>query len=171
MPRTAIQNMPIGNEPSVLAALNNAELALVARGRAFTHRFHFFGGSGKPISAYHHFQTNIHCQLCCILSGPFTQEQKTLALKSVQVDPTKVIAGLSWLKANNTLYSDVDIPEAADIELPVLIDLAYLVDSTEKALEISRMRTTCYPRRWIGVVPNQEHHFTEDIPSRQHCRA
>lgn len=170
MPWTAIKSMPIGNEPSVLSALNAAELALVSRGRVFTHRFHIFGGPGKAIRTYHHFQTNMHCELCCILSGPFTQEQKKLAMRSVQVDPTKVIAGLSWLKANNALYADVDIPEPGDIVLPILLDKAYVVDSLEEAIEKTHVRTVCYPRRWNGAVSIQQQYLAEVVPPKNTSR-
>ena len=57
-----------------------------------------------------------------VLCGPFTTTQKALVMKQVEVRPAMVIAAFQWLKHNNYLYKDFDIPREEDIPMPIIYD-------------------------------------------------
>ena len=138
-PRSSIANgLWIGEAPEELQCLNEAEVALVSRGRVKSHIFTFYGGCHKSIKGWHtlydgkveHVASTLR-QLpalgvdnivTCVLCGPFTNQQVAHIKNRVSIDCEKVVAAIKWLKANNPLYADVEIPNAEDIPPPFIID-------------------------------------------------
>ena len=171
MPAKAIKNIPIGSEPPVIAVLNDAELALVSRGRVSGHMFHIFAGAHKTIRTYHQVHVhnvghtiaalsfcqdiNVRPEISCILSGPFTPDQKTIARKSVSIDTGKVIAAFEWLKDNNPLYADVVIPDRSEILDPVIIDTSNEDESHNNNIERTQVTTVIFPE--LGNVEESKH--------------
>ena len=69
-----------------------------------------------------------------VLTGPFTNFQRMVTKERVRVNPDKVITALKWLKANNRLYSNIDINKDA-IPAPQIIDCSEPVDSEDNNVE------------------------------------
>ena len=137
-PKNSIANgYLIGEPPEELTCLNQVELALVSRVRIYCQSWIFYGGCHQQIKGWHTFFKNrtaanvgnveqlklagLKGIILVVLCGPFTTTQKALTLKQTAVNPDKVIAAYTWLKANNYGYADEEIPSADDIPVPHII--------------------------------------------------
>ena len=138
-PKQSIANgYLIGEPPKELTELTEVELALISRVRIYCNSWIFFGGCHQQIKGWHTFFKNrsavnvsnvenlsmsgLKGILLVVLCGPFTTDQKALAMKRMKVRPAKVIAAYKWLKLNNYHYRDEVIPSEADIPIPKLIE-------------------------------------------------
>ena len=57
-----------------------------------------------------------------VLCGPFTTDQKAIAMKRTQVNPKKVIAAFRWLKNNNYFHENEVLPMENDIPVPIVLE-------------------------------------------------
>ena len=138
-PKGSIANgYVIGEPPKELTELTEVELALISRVRIYCNSWIFFGGCHQQIKGWHTFFRNRNTGnvsnienlsmsglkgiILVVLCGPFTTEQKAMAMKRIKVRPEKVITAYEWLKANNYHYRDEVIPSEADIPIPQLIE-------------------------------------------------
>ena len=159
IPKRAIaNNMAIGVAPSCLQDLTEIELALVSQARFRGHMFTYWGGCHRSIKGWHSFYDvnpghtvgvlNEVCKLtekdniCVVLSGPFTVEQKEKVMKKTRVRVEKVMEALEWLKQNNHLYKDVVIPTMGD---PVVVDNTEEVESESSDIEIREEIRVVFP--------------------------
>ena len=157
-------NKCFGYPPEELICLNKTELALVSQARVNRHMMNFTGGAHKCIKGWHNlyyndldWQTKVmnyytKCEMLkrgeitesdmdeyensinVVLTGPFTNFQRMVTKERVRVNPDKVITALKWLKANNRLYSNIDINKDA-ILAPQIIDCSEPVDSEDNNIE------------------------------------
>ena len=65
--------------------------------------------------------------VACILQGPFTSYQLKKVKEHVMIRPELVLKALRWLKQNNILYKDIEIPRPEDLPKPFVIDNSKLV--------------------------------------------
>jgi hypothetical protein len=128
----------IGEAPVELSELSSTELALVSGGRIDCQSHVFFGGCHEQIRGWHTVFRNrvvanvsnltmlrssgLNGKIVVVLCGPFTTTQKALAKKQVQVDPAKVFAAFNWLKRNNHLFQNMELPNIRDIPVPILLE-------------------------------------------------
>jgi hypothetical protein len=128
----------IGEPPEELTCLNEVELALVSKVRIYCQSWIFFGGCHRQVKGWHTFFKNrpssnvgnveslslsgMKGLIMVVLCGPYTSTQKALTLKQIKVDPRKVIAAYTWLKANHFMYEDEPIPALEDIPIPIIIE-------------------------------------------------
>ena len=128
----------VGDAPHVLSNINPVELSLITKTVTQCQSWIFFAGSHQSIKGWHTFfkgkpEANVgnltlmtesgwKGNILVVWCGPFTTEQALVTQAKTSVDPHKVIAGWSWLKANNYRYKDVTIPNVDDIPLPYLLD-------------------------------------------------
>lgn len=114
----------IGVPPKVLKERKRVEMAMLAVNRDMSHVFAYFGGQHKMIRGFHAFFKSdvVHTeaslqsisgiaessQIACILSGPFTSNQKQKALDDIKIDLTKMQEAYSWLWDNNCVYQSLD---------------------------------------------------------------
>lgn len=160
-PKFAIKNYPIGGAPFELTCLNEVELTLVSQGRIDRNIFQLYGGQHQCISMWHQMHYNdtehtlaslevlqeykVPSVLMCTLSGPFTSRQKSIALKRISVDTSKVIRALEWLKANNILYKDLKVPGEDGFPVPVIIDNTEAVSDSVSRIETIFETTIVFP--------------------------
>jgi hypothetical protein len=138
-PKHSIANgYVIGKAPLCLADLSQTELSLISRVRTYTQSWVFFGGCHQHIKGWHTFfknrsndnvgnltmltESGLKGLILVVLCGPFTSTQKALVLQSIHVNPLKVIAAWTWLKANNFRYRNDIIPHVDSIPLPMIIE-------------------------------------------------
>lgn len=100
----------------------------------------------------------IRPDIYCILSGPFTPHQKSVALKSVAIDTGKIIAAFEWLKANNALYADVVVPDSTTIPMPVVIDQSREDESQGNNIETTHVTTVIFPE--LGDIDEAKSAYT-----------
>lgn len=146
-PRTAIANgFFVGTCPNVLSSLNDAERLLISVNRNHSHVFSFFAGQHKSIRGFHtYFETTpmmtrhaiedanqvSPMRVACVLSGPFTSNQKQLVEESMHISPMKMLDAFLWLSDHNDQYSNNDDYEEYVNSTPVIIDDS----STEESLD------------------------------------
>lgn len=97
----------------------------------------------------------------CFLSGSFTSHQKILAKQSVAIDRDKVIRAFYWLKANNSYYKDIVIPETSELPIPIIIDQSKEEPSGNSSIEKKHETTIYFPQaadidRMKGGLANRE---------------
>ena len=128
----------VGEAPPPLKLLSETELALVSGGRIDCQSYVFFAGCHMQIRGWHTIYknrpaanaTNLQQLVGCglkgtivvVLCGPFTTTQRALVMQQMQVRPPLVIAAFQWLKDNNYLYKDYEVPGEDDIPLPIIYD-------------------------------------------------
>ena len=139
MPRFAIANGAVfGEAPTELTCLNDCELTLVSRARSNKHVFAFYGGSHKCMRGWHNLYENdveginqtvnqIHNYtgdglVMCVLLGPFTPLQKRFVKNAMMVRPDLVMRALRWLKENNVLYHNIELPREDELPTTVIVD-------------------------------------------------
>ena len=158
-PRGAIaNNMAIGRAPSCLTDLNEMELALLSQARFRGHMFCHWGGCHRSIKGWHSFcdvnpghsvgvmqevkKLTQKDNICVMLSGPFTSEQKDRVLKKTRVRIDKVQTAFDWLKANNHLHKDVEAPE---METPIVVDCTEEAQSESSDTETREEMRVVFP--------------------------
>ena len=128
----------VGEAPPQLKILSETELTLVSGGRIDCQSYVFFAGCHMQIRGWHTIYknrpaanaTNLQQLVGCglkgtivvVLCGPFTTTQRALVMQQMQVRPALVIAAFHWLKHNNYLYKDFEVPGEDDILLPIIHD-------------------------------------------------
>ena len=159
LPRFAVCNgMTIGETPDCLECLNDVELALVSQARFRGHLFSYWGGCHKAIKGWHSFydvdaghttavvgavsQLTKCNNIAVVLCGPFTDKQREQVKKNTEVDVNKVKTAFEWLKQNNKLYKDVEMPE---IGQPKVIDTSSSVSSSNTDIESKEEITVVFP--------------------------
>lgn len=136
-PRAIVMGYMVGEAPELLKSLNEVELALLSTVRTTCQTWIFFGGAHRQIQGWHTFYENSpgsiigHVQnlasagvaghLLFVLCGPFTSDQKALLRKQTFVNVEKLIEAFTWLKCNNFIYADIEIPEIDQIPQPQII--------------------------------------------------
>ena len=154
-------NFAFGDPPHVLACLNDVELSLVARNRISGHIFTFHGGAHTSMIGMHSiYDVNIaHLQhsleymetlefpriIACVLSGPFTRNQKQYVIKKMMVDRDKVKAALLWLRAHNEYYSSMSDEEINAFPDPILIDRTSQCESENNNVEMAESFEFVFP--------------------------
>ena len=109
---------------------------MLSQNRNQSHVFAYFGGQHKMIRGFHaffksdldHTETSLQrintitsgAQIACILSGPFTSNQKTRALNDIKIDLNKMQEAFTWLRRNNCSYSSLD--SQRHFPSPIVID-------------------------------------------------
>ena len=101
-----------------------------------------------------------------VLTGPFTKRQHTITKDRVRVNPDKVITALKWLKANNRLYSDIDINKDA-IPAPQIIDCSEEVESEDNNIEKEIHLMAVFPDPTLGNQINGSHSTNKDMKDHQ----
>ena len=160
LPKYSIMNIPIGEEPPELACLTDVELALISKGKLNGHIFHMFAGCHKSIQTWHQLHVNnightvgamnaiesvgVENEIYCILAGPFTTNQRALALRSSKIDTHKVIRAFAWLKANNVHYYDIDVPDLESMPIPIVVDHSHIEESSGDSNIEERHETTVF---------------------------
>jgi soluble cytochrome b562 len=161
-PLFCIKNYPFGEAPTELTRLNEVERAMVSQGRIDRHIFQLYAGQHKCVSLWHQMHFNdcehtlgsierieeykIPSIMVCTLSGPFTSDQRALALKRVSIDIQKVKIALHWLISNNVLYKNLKVPEDDDFPVPVIVDHSDLVNGTDTRIETVFETTIIFPQ-------------------------
>ncbi|CAB9528286.1 expressed unknown protein [Seminavis robusta] len=166
LPRFAIANgMAIGTAPPCLKRLNEIELALLSQARFRGHLFAVWGGSHRSIKGWHSFyevdpahttsvlqavkQFTDSNNIAVVLSGPFTPEQRERVLKKMHVNVEWVTEAFHWLKENNRLYHDLELPTIAN---PTVIDNSYNVESENSDIEIKEEMKVIFPDATIRTA-------------------
>jgi hypothetical protein len=133
-----IAGFMIGEAPEELQDLNDIELALCSSTQTNCQTWIYFAGCHQHIQGWHTFYENrpaenigmvsnlaeagMKGQLLVVLCGPFTKTQIALTRKRTLVNSQKVLKAFHWLKNNNIHYSNLEIPQAEDLPVPVVID-------------------------------------------------
>jgi hypothetical protein len=154
-------NFAFGDAPTELTILNEIELALVARCRISGHIFNFHGGSHKCITGMHslydvnlaHVEGSLeHMErmgfpkvIACVISGPFTKNQKKHIRQKMTINRDNVVAALQWLRANNIHYKDIDQNMINSIPQPTVIDTSEQCNSENNNVEMSETYTFVFP--------------------------
>ena len=97
-----------------------------------------------------------------VLTGPFTKHQRMITKDCVRVNPDKVITALKWLKANNRLYSDIDINKDA-IPAPQIIDCSEEVGSEDNNIESEMHLMALFPDYAPANEINGGHSTNQDM--------
>jgi hypothetical protein len=161
-PTFCIKKYQFGSPPSELSCLNEVERAMISQGRIDRHIFQMYAGQHQCVSLWHqmHFNDCEHTLasierlkeyqlpqiMMCTLSGPFTRDQKAIALKRVSIDLRKVKRALTWLIANNVLYKELRLPGDDEFPVPVIIDHSEMVDGTDSRIETIFKTTIIFPQ-------------------------
>jgi PIF1-like helicase/Ulp1 protease family, C-terminal catalytic domain/Helitron helicase-like domain at N-terminus len=159
LPRFAIaNNLTIGHAPPCIEKLNDIELALLSQARLRGHLFTYWGGCHRSIKGWHcfydvnpshttavlndvsHFTNSKN--IAVVLYGPFTKEQRQKILHKVEINTEHVIEAFNWLKVNNILYSDMQLP---DLALPTIIDKSHEIDSKNSDIEMKEEIQVVFP--------------------------
>ena len=127
-----------GDAPEELKCLTRTELDLVAAGRIDCQSCVFFGGCHQQIRGWHTIFKNrpgenvgnlellagsgLRGTIVVTLCGPFTSTQRALVMEACQVRPDFVIRAFQWLKQNNFLYQNFEVPSINDIPVPIICD-------------------------------------------------
>jgi hypothetical protein len=152
LPRFAIANGALfGEAPMELMVLNDCKLALVSRARTNKHVFAFFGGAHKCMQGWHNLYENDvegiartvnqipnytkNSMVMCDLLGPFTPLKKRFVKSSVMIRPDMVLRALCWLKMNNVLYHDINLPAEGDLPMTHIIDRSQHANSQDTNIE------------------------------------
>lgn len=128
----------IGEPPEELTCLNEIELSLVSKVRIYAQSWVLYAGCHQQIRGWHTFLKNRNTSnvaqlqnlqmssmkgnIMVVLCGPFTTDQKAIAMKRTQVNPKKVIAAFRWLKNNNYFYENDVLPTENDIPVPIVLE-------------------------------------------------
>ena len=185
-------NKCFGYPPDELSCLNETELALVSQARVNRHMVNFTGGAHQCIKGWHNLYYNdLNCQtpvinyytacemlkrgeitaseignyensINVVLTGPFTNWQRIKTKERVHVNPDKVITALKWLKANNRLYSDIDINKDAVPALQI-IDCSEPVDSEDNNVESEIHLMAVFPDHAPADEINGGHSTNQDM--------
>ncbi len=159
IPRFATANgFHIGESPPELSCLNEVELALVSHARVNSHIFTFYGGAHKSIRGWHTLfdgrvdhvastlqqlpSLNVNNVIACILCGPFTNVKCMKIKEQVMVRSHLNIRAIMWLKENNKLYKDVEIPNAEDLPTPIIVDNQEGTEESEDATTENKIDVT-----------------------------
>ena len=158
-PDLSIYNFPLCGAPELIVKLNDVERALIGKGRPDErHIFSLFGGQHKTIRSWQQIfrhstehlssamrysdSLGIPEKVTCTLSGPFTKEQKVLALQRTTICRRKVKVALMWLAANNNLY---DGEGDRKFVAPIVIDHSEEVPVENSRVESVFESTIIYP--------------------------
>ena len=169
-PILAISNLQIGTAPEELTCLNVVELSFISLGVMDRHVFQCYAGQHKSINLWHQMYVNevehnmasfrqcdqyeIPDDITCTLSGPFTKEQKEIAVRSMTINREKIIRALKWLIKNNRLYKEIRLPEQLEIPQPRILDHSTTVEGLSSKIETVFETTIIFPQ--LNEV--DEHH-------------
>jgi len=137
-PKAIASGRLVGDAPYQLKRLCFTELALVSGAKIDCQSYVFFGGCHQQIRGWHTIFKNrpaanasnlqqlatsgLKGEIVVVLCGPFTTTQKALVMKKVHVNPVWVIEAFEWLKQNNYLHYDMEIPSVDEIPVPIIVD-------------------------------------------------
>jgi hypothetical protein len=90
----------------------------------------------------------------CVLLGPFTPLQKRFVKNSMMIRPDMVLCALRWLKANNVLYHDIQLPAEGDLPTALIVDRTQHADSQDTNIESRLEYTVAFPNTDDITVSN-----------------
>ena len=126
-----------GQPPSELSDLNIAEMAILSPNRIKSHAAVLYADQHQGVYGWHSMYENnvdnnlaniqqlvdagLKGEIMVVLCGPWDETQKSLAKNRYTVRPEKIMAAFAWLKKNNHYYTDLEIPDIADLPLPIIV--------------------------------------------------
>ena len=81
----------------------------------------------------------------CVLLGPFTPLQKRFVKNAMMVRPDLVMRALRWLKENNVLYHDIELPREDELPTTVIVDQSEHANSEDTNIESRIEYTVAFP--------------------------